>query len=851
MRFKSRSRALAAAALSATVALAGLTTVAAPAGAAPAETDRVAGQNRYGTAAAAATRAFPGGADVVVLTTGEQIPDALSANPIAGENDAPILLATRNSVPAETQAALAALDPETIIIVGGTSAISAAVETGLEGAGFTVQREAGEDRFETAAEVARAVGEAPAIDADGTGSQTARPTVALANGVTGLADAVSAAPMLHQEEIPLLLTSGDTLNADAAAAIEDLGATQVIILGGTAVIPASVEQALEADGINAERLAGGDRFGTAAAIADFEVDFLGFDAATTFLASGFSLVDALAGGPLASVENGPIVLVSETDVPAPTADWLEDNAADVDEVVAIGGTAVINDGVLDEAADLADEGTVASATIRPELLSAQIVETVTAGNATPTKPAGTYVRYTFDEAVGSSFANVFGNFKVYNSDASVADTGGAAVTEPGGTSVLVRFNAINTPTLAAPLTVATVVQNAVFDAAGNGNTEGAAAIGSAATTTLTAGVTTAPDLVSVSGFRQGATVGTTAVDFVFDEPATVLLTGGFSLVTTSNTVITCTASTTPASTAPSGGTVPGGSGTTTITVVCNNPPVTGDPGGVPLSAANVARGVVDPAAVQDAGGVTNPLQTADVGNSGNSSGPDLVSATFVQGTTTDSAIYVFDEAISGAGAATLFNVYSSNGAQIDSGAAPTVSTTDPRQVLVSFGPTALDSAVGASVDPAAVTALAGGATNQKDEVGVTNTNSTTVQPGSTSAPDLTGVTLVPTNGFTPAMAQYTFDQNVATAPSDTGFILYLADGTRLVSNACARGTTSPTTDSAASSAVVTCTFTATNSQVINAVLGTVLEAAVVAETGGNGNPEGDAITSGGTGTPAS
>lgn len=861
MRFKSRTRAMAVAALAASVSLAGLTTVASPAGAAPAETDRIAGTTRYGTAAEVATRAFPTGADTVVVTTGEKIPDALSANPIAGANDAPILLVQQSAVPAETQAAMTELDPSNVIIVGGTEAVSAAVEAAIEAQGATVTREAGDDRFATAAEVARAVGDAPAVDADGAGSQTAMPTVALANGLTGLADAVSASPMLHQEEVPLLLTSGNTLNADAAAAIDELGATQVLVLGGTAVIPASVIDELEEMGLNVEVLAGGTRFETATAIADFEVDFLGFDAARTFLASGFSLVDALAGGPVASVENGPIVLVTETDVPAGTAAWITENAADIDEVVAIGGTAVINDSVLTEASELADEAEgAASATIRPELLSAEIVQTVTPGNATPSRPAGTYVRYTFDEAI--ALGATAGNFKVYYANGTLAEVGDSASIDAGALSVTVRFGDQDTAAEAGALSVATVVVGAVTDAAGNTNPEGDAAIGSGGQSTVTAGVTAAPDVTGIAAYRQGNTVGTTAVDFTFDEAATVLNTTGFSLVLTDNTVRSCTSSTTPASGAPSGGTVPGGSGTTTITVVCSNPDTTvANPGGTPLSAANVARGVVALGTVQDAStpAVANPLETADSGNSGNTAGPDLVSGTFVQGTV-DSALYVFDANITTTGVASLFNAYLSNGTQIE-GQTVSVSATDPRQVLVTFaGSTALDSAVGISVDPGAVTAGALGA-NQADEVGVANTTASTITPGSTAAPDLTGVSVTAATGFTPASATYTFDQNVE--PGDPAIIdglfhLYTSSGVRLTATTCNRGTTLSAidADSEAPSAAVTCAFgtvdnAAANANVINAVLGTVEAGAVDDDTNtALTNPEGAALTTGGTGTPA-
>lgn len=355
MQRKPRSRALAVSALAASLGLAGLTLAAPPAGAAPAETDRIAGDDRYETAADIAAASLPD-ADTVVLTTGQELPDALSANPIAGANDAPILLTFTDSIPADTQASLDAMAPTNVVIVGGTAAVSEAVEAELEADGYTVTREAGANRFATAADVARAVGAAPDIDVDGEGDQAAVPTVALANGLTGLPDAVAASPMLHRLEIPLLLTGPDALNEDAADVIAELGAEQVLVLGGTSAVSTGVENELEGDGVAVERLAGTDRWGTATAIADFEVGFLGFDPATTHIASGTSLPDALAGGPLASVRNSPIVLVSATAVPIPTREWIEANAADIDEIVALGGTAVINDSTLTAAAALADEG---------------------------------------------------------------------------------------------------------------------------------------------------------------------------------------------------------------------------------------------------------------------------------------------------------------------------------------------------------------------------------------------------------------------------------------------------------------------------------------------------------------
>jgi hypothetical protein len=501
--------------------------------------------------------------------------------------------------------------------------------------------------------------------------------------------------------------------------------------------------------------------------------------------------------------------------------------------------------------------TAGSTTIRPELVSASIVETVTAGNATPTRPAGTYVRYTFDEPVGTAAANVPANFKVYNANSTLADTGASAVTQPGGTVVEVRFAVPNTATLASTLSVATVVVGAVTDNTGNTNPEGDAAIGSSSTNTLTAGTTTAPDLLSVSRFAQGAAIGQTVVDFTFDEATVVNGAAGFSLVLQDNTAALCTSSANPAT--PSGGSVPGGSGTTLITVSCTNPGITGaNPGGTPLSTVNVARGAVDAGAVQDSTADATPLETADAGNSGNTSGPDLNTAILVQGTggSPDRALFVFDANVTTAGAANLFNAYLADSSEVNP-VAVTISATDATQVLASFASsTALDSAVGVSVEPGAVTATTGA--NQRDEVAVANANASTLTPGRTVAPDLASVTVTATNGFQPASATFTFDQDVEDQTAGTitaaKFHLYKSDGTRLTAGACFRGTALGADSTTASPSVV-CAFSvtadaATNANVLSSVLGTVEAAAVQSDNGTTTNPEGAEPTSGGNGTPA-
>jgi len=107
------------------------------------------------TAAGSADAAAPG-EQVVYVATGENFPDALGAAPAAALGRAPILLVAKDSIPTATADELMRLDPDRIVIVGGTGVISAAVEAALGAYAPTVDRIAGADRYQTAAEISKA-----------------------------------------------------------------------------------------------------------------------------------------------------------------------------------------------------------------------------------------------------------------------------------------------------------------------------------------------------------------------------------------------------------------------------------------------------------------------------------------------------------------------------------------------------------------------------------------------------------------------------------------------------------------------------------------------------------------------
>ena len=87
------------------------------------------------------------------IATGENFPDAVTAGAAGGSAAGPVLLVRQNSIPAATLGELNRLEPNVIVIVGGTAVISSAVEDQLKALSFSpnVRRNGGADRYETAA----------------------------------------------------------------------------------------------------------------------------------------------------------------------------------------------------------------------------------------------------------------------------------------------------------------------------------------------------------------------------------------------------------------------------------------------------------------------------------------------------------------------------------------------------------------------------------------------------------------------------------------------------------------------------------------------------------------------------
>lgn len=193
---------------------------------------RLFGDDRYETAGAVAQATYPTGADIAFVASGIAFPDALSGVPAAGHAGAPLLLTTRDSLPATTRAALSALGVKQIVVLGGTGAVSSSVEASLKTFG-TVTRIGGSDRYATSAATSK-------LSFAGGAS-----TVYLASG-TQFPDALSGGAIGGGLGSPILLTSRTSLPSSVRTEISRLNATRVVILGGTAAVSDAVERQIAA-----------------------------------------------------------------------------------------------------------------------------------------------------------------------------------------------------------------------------------------------------------------------------------------------------------------------------------------------------------------------------------------------------------------------------------------------------------------------------------------------------------------------------------------------------------------------------------------------------------------------------
>ncbi len=249
-----------------------------------------------------------GTAAVAVLARADVFADSLAGTPLTG--DGPLLFTVSDALEDRPAQELGRVLPagSTVYLLGGTAALSPAVEDTVRAQGFLPRRLAGPSRVHTALAVAQEV-------LDRTGSRT----VAVARD-DGWADSVSAGAWASAEGHPIVVTGGSTLHPDVATWLSRQGWTDAVVLGGTAALSPDVADAVgRATLTTPRRVAGDTRDTTAAEIA--RVLRPGWASAT--VVNGFDTegwVAGLAAAGLAGDDGGALFLSYVDRLPSSTRD---------------------------------------------------------------------------------------------------------------------------------------------------------------------------------------------------------------------------------------------------------------------------------------------------------------------------------------------------------------------------------------------------------------------------------------------------------------------------------------------------------------------------------------------------
>ena len=201
-----------------------------------------------------------------------------------------------------------------------------------EKAAGSVDRISGSDRFQTAIEIGQE------------GWKSAN-TVVLARG-DDYADALAGVPLAYKLDAPVLLAGNDRIFGETLKEIERLGASKVIILGGTNAVSETISTQLEEKGYKVKRVAGNDRDETAALIAS-EVAPKG--AEKVVVANGMDFPDALSVASHAAKQGLPILLTGTNKLSEATKTAID--SLGVKETIVIGGTSVVSESIFKKLPD--------------------------------------------------------------------------------------------------------------------------------------------------------------------------------------------------------------------------------------------------------------------------------------------------------------------------------------------------------------------------------------------------------------------------------------------------------------------------------------------------------------------
>ena len=239
------------------------------------QTTRISGKDRITTSVEISKSAYTT-SENVVLASGFNFADALSAGQLASALNAPLLLSSQDKLDSQTKNEIERLKAKKVYVVGGDNAISkTGIDTTLKSGNIDVTRLEGQDRYSTSQKVMEKT------------KEIINPEYLLIASGKNFPDALAATGFFVNHKSVMVLSDGLTYPQSNL---------QEIAIGGKNQLPLK--------GFKGKRVSGKDRYETA-----LEIAKLSFDKNNNaILASGEVFADSLSAVSLTKKHNAPIIL---------------------------------------------------------------------------------------------------------------------------------------------------------------------------------------------------------------------------------------------------------------------------------------------------------------------------------------------------------------------------------------------------------------------------------------------------------------------------------------------------------------------------------------------------------------
>ena len=271
---------------------------------------RIAGRTRIATSAEISKSVYSK-SENVVLASGFNFADALSAGQLASALDAPLLLSSKDKLDSETENEINRLKAKNVYIVGGDLTIKKSiVDSYLKKKNIKVTRLEGNNRYKTSEKVMEKTREF--VDAE---------YLLIASG-KDFPDALSATSFMVNHKSVMVLSDG---NSYPSSNLKE------IAIGGKMQLPL--------EKFKGERISGRSRYETALAIAKRSFN----DNENVVLASGQVFADSLSAVSLTRKHNAPIILTEFENLTNNTKGYLNER----ENIYIVGGLKTVDKDILE------------------------------------------------------------------------------------------------------------------------------------------------------------------------------------------------------------------------------------------------------------------------------------------------------------------------------------------------------------------------------------------------------------------------------------------------------------------------------------------------------------------------